>query len=316
MKWIVGFSLIAVIVGAAATATIPAATITLDQAILKLFPPETQGIAFIDVAALRNAALVKDVLDFYRPTVEGHLPEFMTATGIVPQRDVDRVTVGKIAAGETLAVIEARYDRIKAEQYLKDKGMEGQAYLGHTVFSVDTQRGQTYDVGTVTFLDNLIIAGHGEAVKKALDQMSLPGSQPLRSDLMDAIGTIEAGSQVWAAGDFSVSGLPADFRGPAPALELLKSLQSGTYQMRVDQDVHARAIGNFADADAARNLSDMARGFIAVAKLQVARQPDMLHLLDGIQVRDAGTSVLVNIDEPGDLLKKLKDYRLKGQSAQ
>jgi len=86
--------------------------------------------------------------------------------------------------------------------------------------------------------------------------------------------------------------------------------------MRVDQDLHARATGNFADAEAARNLGDMGRGLIAVAKLQVASQPDMLHLLDGIQVRDSGASVVVNIDEPGDLLKKLKDLRLNRSLAQ
>jgi len=320
MKWIVGFSAIAVIVGAAATATVPAATITPDQAILKLLPPETQGIAFIDVAELRDAALVKDVLAGAGLGIlgkPGDLPEFMVATGLVPQRDVDRVTVGKINSREMLAVVEARYDRFKAEQFLKDKGIEPQIHLGRTVFPmpIDVQHGQRYDISAVTFLDNLIIAGQIEAVKKALDQMSLPGSRPLRTDLTEALRTIEAGSQVWAVGDFSIPDLP-DLRGPAPALELLKSLRSGTYQMRVDQDLHARATGNFADAEAAKNLGDMGRGLIAVAKLQVASQPDMLHLLDGIQVRDSGASVVVNIDEPGDLLKKLKDLRLNRSLAQ
>src|SRR5437867_2469525 len=113
MKWIVGFSVIAVVAGGGAITTIPAATMTPDQAILKLFPPETEAIAFIDVVELRNAALVKDVLDFYRPTVEDKLPEFMKATGLVPQRDVDRVTIAKVNSRDTLAVIEARYDRFK-----------------------------------------------------------------------------------------------------------------------------------------------------------------------------------------------------------
>ena len=316
MKWIVGISAIAVVVGAAATATIPAATITPDPAILKFFPSETQGIASIDVAALRNAALVKDVLGSFRPAIDGNLPEFMVATGLVPQRDVDRVTVGKISPRETLAVIEARYDRFKAEQFAKDKGLEPQAYLGRTVFAFDVQRGPTYDISAVTFLDNLIIAGQAGAVKKAIDQLSLPGSQPLRSELMDAIRTIEAGSQVWAVGDFSVGELPAGLRGPAPALELLKSLRSGTYQLRVDQDVHARGTGNFENTDSANTLTDMARGLIALAKLQVAQNPDLLHLLDGVAVRSSGASVIVNIDEPGDLLKKLKDLRLDRSPAQ
>lgn len=307
MKWIVGVSVIAVALGWAATTTIPAATMTPDESTLRLFPPETQGIAFIDVAGLRDAPLVKNVFESYRPTIE-RLPEFMTAIGFLPQRDVDGVTVGRINERDVLAIVQARYDRFKAEQFFKDKGQEQQIYLGRAVFTFDVQEGQTYGLGGVTFLDNLIIAGHSDAVKKAIDQMSLPGSSPVRTSLVDAIRTLEAGSQVWAVGDFSPDQIPPGLRAPAPAIEILKSLRGGTYEMRVDEDIHAKAVGNFADAEAARNLSDLARGFLAVAKLQVAKeQPDLLHALDGIQIRSSGTSVVVNIDESGDLLKKLQN---------
>src|SRR5207248_821044 len=144
--------------------------------------------------------------------------------------------------------------------------------------------------------------------KKAIDQMQLPGSLPLHSDLMAAIQAIDAGNQVWAVGDFSIKDFgTAGLRGPAPALEILKSLQGGTYQMRVDTDIHAVATGNFADAESAQNLRDMARGLLAVAKLQVAqKEPDMLHLLDGIQVSNNGPKLIVKVDELGDLLKKLR----------
>src|SRR5207237_6891581 len=97
------------------------------------------------------------------------------------------------------------------------------------------------------------------------------------------------------------------FRQLGPAAEVLKSLRRGTYQMRVDRDLHARATGNFADADSAKNLADMARGLIALAKVQVARQqPDLVHLLDGIEVSSSGSSVIAEIEEPGDLLMKLR----------
>jgi len=49
--------------GVGCNRTIPAATITPDEATLKYFPQETQGIVFIDVAALRNAPLVQDALN-------------------------------------------------------------------------------------------------------------------------------------------------------------------------------------------------------------------------------------------------------------
>lgn len=305
MKWIVGVSIIAIAMGWAATATIPAATISIDETSLKFLPPETQGIGFIDIAALRSAPLAKDVLaKIGPPTFEkGHFQEFSMATGLVIERDLDRVTVARVGARQTLAIAQGRIDKFKAEQFFRDKGKEAEAYRGQSLYRDGD--------GAFVFLDNLVLMGQADAVKQAIDQMSLPGSIPLRSDLMAAVQKIEAGSQVWAVGDFSADDLRgAGVRGPAPAVEMLKSLKGGTYQMRIDTDVHARATGNFTDADSAKNLGDMARGLLAVVKLQVAKQqPDLLRVLDGIQVSSNDTTLTVRIEESGELLKKLQDSR-------
>jgi len=302
MKWIVGVSVIATALGWAATMTIPAATITPDESTLKYFPPETEGIAFADIAALRNAALVQDVLNKgeFR-SLSPAISEFVEQTGFDIRRDLDRVTIGKISAQERLVVATARYDHFKTEQFLREKGKEPEVYLGQSVYRDDAR--------AVTFLDNVVLFGTANAVKTAINRMTYPGSMQIGNDLLEAIRTIESGNQVWAVGSFSQEDLPTGgVRESGPVAEILKSLQHGTYQMRVDRDVHARATGNFADADSAKNLADMARGLIALAKLQVAKQqPDLVHLLDGIQVTSNGSSVVAQIDEPGDLLMKLRN---------
>jgi len=301
MKWIIGVSVIATALGWAATMTIPAATISPDESTLKYFPPETQGIAFADIAALRNAALVHDVLN------EGELRslppainEFIEQTGFDIRRDLDRVTIGKISTRERLVVANARFDHFKAEQFLKDKGKEPEVYLGRSVY----RDGDS----AVAFLDNVVLFGTANGVKSAIERMTYPGSVQIGNDLLEAIRTIESGNQVWAVGNFSQDDLPSGgVHGLGPAAEILKSLRGGTYQMRVDRDVHARATGNFSDTDSAKNLADMTRGFIALAKVQVAKQqPDLVHLLDGIQVSSSGSLVIAEVDEPGDLLMRLR----------
>src|SRR5207245_7301926 len=113
--------------GWVATATIPAATITPDEAILKYFPPETQGIAFIDAVALRNAPLIQDALNAAQfQSLPPGIAELTERMGFDPRRDLDRLTVGKISARERLIVADARYDKFKAEQFLKDKGKEAE----------------------------------------------------------------------------------------------------------------------------------------------------------------------------------------------
>lgn len=303
MKWIVGLSMMAVLMGIVAIATIPAATISIDNAILKFLPPETQGVAFIDVAGLKNAPLVEEALKAKAIDFPRDLKDFMTATGFDPLKDVDRITVGKVGARDGLVIVQGRIDRFKVEQFLKDKGKQPEVYLGQTVYH-DRD-------GAFALLDNLALLGQGDSVKKAIDQMQIPGALPLRSDLVAAIQTIEAGNQIWAVGDFTVKDLATvGIRGPAPALEMLKTLKNGTYQMRVDADIHARAIGNFADAKSVQDITDMARGVLAVAKLQVAKQqPDFLRVLDGIQIANSGTTITVRIEQSGETLKKLKNLR-------
>jgi hypothetical protein len=308
MKLLFGVSIsaiLAIAMGIAAIAMVPATPVSIDAVSLKFLPPETQGIAFIDVASLRNAPLLQDGLKQKDLQVPGDWADFVSATGIDPERDIDRVTIGKIDARNALFVVQGRIDRFKIGQYLKEKGKLGtsEAYLGQTLY-------RDRDNACV-FLDNVVLAGQVGAVKKALDQMQLPGSLPLRSDLISAIQTIEAGNQVWAAGDFSASDLGSvGVRGPAPAVEMLKSLRSGTYQMRIDSGLVARATGNFADAESAKNVGDLGRGALALAKVQFARQqPQMAQLLDGIQVSYSGTTVTVRIEESEEALKKLKDLR-------
>ena len=65
MKWIIGVSVFAIAMGWVATATIPAATVSIDPTSLKFLPPETQGLAIIDVAGLLGAPLVQVISQFW-----------------------------------------------------------------------------------------------------------------------------------------------------------------------------------------------------------------------------------------------------------
>ena len=123
MKWIVGVSIfVATALGFVATTTIPAATITPDEATLKYFPPETEAIGFVDVASLRDVPLVHDFM-FQGPltSVSPEIGGFVDSTGFDVRRDLDNVMIGR-SGRDHLVVASARYDKFKAEQFLKDKG--------------------------------------------------------------------------------------------------------------------------------------------------------------------------------------------------
>src|SRR5215472_14901652 len=104
MKWALGASVFAIAMGWAATTTIPAATVSIDEGIFKFLPPETQGVVFIDVAGLRNASFVRDVLKDQKLTVPREWDEFAKATGTNPESDIDKVTIGKLNAQDGLVI--------------------------------------------------------------------------------------------------------------------------------------------------------------------------------------------------------------------
>jgi hypothetical protein len=281
----------------------PASAISLDDVSLRFLPAETQGIAFIDLAALRNAPLAQDAFKAWSGGYPREITDFMAATGFDPMKDLDSLTVAKIGARDGLAIAQGRMDRVRLEQFFKDKGKAPEAYLGQTLYH---DRDATFGV-----LEKVVLIGQPDAVKKGIDQMQLPGSAPLKQDLMDAIQTIESGNQVWAVGEFS----PQDIGGigvaaATPAAEVLQSLKGGTYQMRIDTGLHARATGRFINEETARNMSDLARGGLALSKLQVSGpQPSVLRLLDGIEVNSSGPTVVITIEESGDLLKQLQELQ-------
>src|SRR5262249_19180398 len=113
MKWISGVAAIAVIVGIIATISVPAQTITPDQATLKLFPPETQGIGVVDVAGLRSAPLFNDLVLQKLPAFPQQMNDFVTATGFDIKQDVDKLTAGRIGQADGLVIVQARYDKFK-----------------------------------------------------------------------------------------------------------------------------------------------------------------------------------------------------------
>jgi hypothetical protein len=292
--------LIPVLIGWIGLSMSAAARVSTDDVSLKFLPSETVGIAFIDFAELRTVPLLQD---FFKNqtgmTFPRGLDEFTKATGIKVEDDVDKVTAARIGAREELLIVQGRIDKLKVEEYLKGRSGPNEVHLGHNIYlEKDT---------AITAFDNLILIGSLNTIKTALDHRQLPGSAPLRRELMTAIDTIEAGNQIWAVGELSNEGLET-LGVFSPGMEILKGIKRGTYQMRVDTGVHARATAEFLDPESANNLADTVRGVLAIAKSRVDRQqPEMLQLLNGIQISNTSTTLTITIEEPGELLKKLQE---------
>ena len=306
MRWILGVLAVALVIGVVATITVPAQTITPDEATLKLFPAETQGVGVVDVAGLRGSPLFTQLILQKAQVLPQKFNDFIQATGFDIRQDVDKITLGRIGQKNGLIIVQARYDKFKLQQFIQDHSdqINTQTYVGRLIYT-GNQDGA--DGGGVTFLDNMIVAGNLSAVKAALDRMAAPAPSVVdNADLMNAIRTIQTGNEVWAAGKFDVNMLGNVPNAPGQFGQLATSLQSGTYQMRMDQDVHVQATGIFNTADTAKTTGDMLRGLLAMGKMQTSQQPTFVQLLNGVDVQNNGVNLTVSFSASGDLLKQLQ----------
>ena len=307
MKWIVGVDTVAVVVGIVATMTVPAQTVTPDTATLKLFPPETQGLAFVDFAGLRSAPLFNEMVYQKLPKLPRELGEFAEATGFDIPRDVERLTLGYIGRNSVVAIVQAKYDKFKVEQFVKDKAdhIQTETYLGRVIYN-GGPHGDGDHAG-ISFIDNLIVAGSISGVKQAIDRLAAPAPSVVDGDLIPQIRTIGASNQVWAVGKFDPSMLSTVAPGiPEKAGEMLSSFKSGTYQMRIDQDLHARISGTFSTPEMAKATYDLGRGLLGVAQLQFEKEEKLKQLLGGLSMDTNGQTVTVTFNATGDLLKDLE----------
>ena len=60
------------------------------------------------------------------------------------------------------------------------------------------------------------------------------------------------------------------------------------------------------DAEAAANLRDMLRGFVALAKLQSSSRPGMKQMVDSLQLAGEGTTVSVQFALPTEFFESLE----------
>lgn len=300
-RWVAGTAALVVAVAVVVSFQSSAQAVAPDTSMLKLFPQDVRAIGFVDVAALRSAPLLQDMVDEAMSKGPRELKEFIEKTGFDPRTDLDRVMAGSVGPRDFLIVVRARYDRIKLETFLTEHGVISENYQGWLMF-----RPPHEDKMRLSLIDGTVLVGSANLVQGAIERNAAPApSAADNAQLLSDLRGIDAGNQAWGIGDFASGLLPRDLPGPRAAKQLVSSLSHGTYAMRIDTGVHALARGDFKDAQTARNLADLATGLQAAARMQAGNNRDLQQLIDSVQFQMNGTSMIVTVNVEGDLLKRI-----------
>ena len=272
------------------------------ESLLRFLPEDTSGVAFADVAGLRENPFAGNLLE-ERAGAESpeRYREFVEATGFDLTNDLRQVMVGSAGEGRGLIVVGAVYDRDRVSGYLTGEGMAYGDHEGTTLFRVNPDEERI-----LAFVDDVALLGPESEVRNAIDRAgkSLPSALD-NGQLLEDIAAIADGYQLWATGRVDSVLISDAIEAPGPA-DLLRSIETGTWQMRVDDMVTARAVAEFTSSDQAMTAASLLEGLRGIAMLQ-GRAGEYGELLSGIRIANNESRVEVHLQVDTAVLERLAE---------
>ena len=145
--------------------------------------------------------------------------------------------------------------------------------------------------------------GDGTAVKNAIDAQLTAHSITSNSEMMDLVGDIGQSNNAWAVGRFDVltsqAQIPEQVRSRLPPVKWFAA--AGHVNGGVSGSLRAEA----RDDQAAENLRDVVRGFLALARLQASADPRTAGLVDSLQLSGTGKTVALSFTVPAEVLQMI-----------
>jgi len=257
----------------------------IDPALAVFVSPDTVALAGVRIDQLRATPIYRKLAERDRLP---HFDQFRTESGFDPSQDIQEMLLASDGK-HVLAIARGAFPE-KPPDSMKASDTEAIAFIGKTI----------------------VLGGPAATVRAAIDQ-SKSGGRGAPRDLMARAQGLPADAQIWA--------VIAGWRGATPdQLRAMGNLGNLDRVMRLVEDasvtvdlragLHAVLTGDSRTEADAKNLADSLRGLSALARMAVGRgvqgnPPDLLRALDGIQVKQEGRVVHVNVDIAEDVAEKL-----------
>ena len=286
---------------------------------LKYLPADATVVAYANVRDVMHSELRQRLRKFEGVTDEGR-SEFKTQTGIDIEQDIDHVVacmgapVGD-AKHAGLVVVNGRFDASKIEKLALEHGGRTEQYKGKRLVLAaphsEGDEGQRAPEMAMAFLDSGVVAlGTADMVRRAIDR-GAGGSSVLGNDeLMRLVGDM-GGESLWAVGRFDVLTTQATL--PAEVSERIPPLTWFSAAGKVNGGLQAVVKAEAKDEQAAANLRDIVRGFVALAKMQAGSKPSIQKMLPDVQLSGDGKEVAISFAVTNEMLDALEAARAVGE---
>jgi len=285
---------------------------------LKYLPSDAAVVAYANVRDVMNSDLRQRLRKFEGVTDEGR-SEFKTQTGIDIEQDIDHVVacMGAPAAGAErtgLVVVTGRFDSKRIEAMALEHGGTVEQYKGKRLILVPPggkDEGAGHGSGmAMGFLDAGVVAlGTSGMVRLAVDHA---GGDNVRAnaELMRLVAGL-SGQSMWAVGRFDA--LSAHATLPTEVSERIPAISWFSASGRVNGGLQAMVKAEAKDEQAAENLRDIIRGFVALAKMQAGNKPSIQKMLPDVQLSGDGKEVAISFAVTNEMLDAFEAARAMGE---
>jgi len=310
---------------------------------LSFVPADASVVAFANVRDVMNSEFRQRLKAAMPHETEAH-NDFQQKTGINIETDIDYVVAwmgpeGTEASGLVLVRGTGNLDHARLEALATEHGGQVSEYRGKRIV-VGTMPNGIHDrddddqadqddeeqtevtpnhearrvhQGALAFLDQgLVAVGEESAIKRAIDAHSDGRSISGSDEMMKLVGDIENGSNVWAVG--RLDALRQRQHIPEPVKNQLSSVKWFAASGRVNGGVTATLRAEARDEQAAENLRDVVRGFLALARLQANNDQKYAGLLESFQLSGSGTTVAVSFAVPIEILDLIAPRHPRGEA--
>ncbi|MBI3492051.1 MAG: hypothetical protein HY047_09755 [Acidobacteria bacterium] len=282
---------------------------------LQFIPRDATVIAFANVQEVMNSELRQKIRRVV-PMQENGQREFENQTGINIETDIDRVVASlnpdpdsTNVPGAGMVLARGRFDEVKIEALMRDHGAQVEDYKTKRLIVADlpaTAPPVSASGLSVAFLEpGLVAVGSTKLIRRAID-LHQSGDNPqtgLQSvtgneELMNLVRSLDGGN-VWAVGRFdaltSQAHLPQNVSGQLPAITWFSV--SG----RVNGGIRGMIRAEARDDEAANNLRDVVRGFMALAKMQTGSRPELQAMMQSFELGGTGKTVALSFAVPAEV---------------
>jgi hypothetical protein len=290
---------------------------------LEYVPRDATVIAFANVQEVMASELRQKIRHAV-PLSENGQQELQNQTGINIETDIDRIvaclyadrdSTNRHGAGMVLA--RGRFDETRIESLMRQHGAHVEDYKTKRLI-VSEMPASNPNMFAVAFVEpGLVALGSTKVVQTAID-LHQAGNNPQagvesvtgNEELMSLVRALDTGN-AWAVGRFdaltSHAHLPENVANQIPAITWF------SVSTHINGGIRGVVRAETRDEEAANNLRDVARGFLALGKLQSGSKPEIQTMMQSLELGGSGKTVAISFDVPAAVFDIIGGMVPKGQ---